>query len=440
MKKIGLLFIAAASLSVAIAQKNIEGTWQGKLSVATTSLRLVVHIKTENGNYSATMDSPDQGAKGIPASSVRVLGDSLFLDVATGQAKLSGRLTSDSTFSGQWVQGSAFPLSLKKLQPGETVVEVKRPQTPKPPFPYKSEDVVYFNKDKSIQYGATVTTPQGAGPFPALLLLTGSGQQNRDEEIFNHKPFAVIADYLTRRGYVVMRVDDRGVGQTTGNVQTATTKDFADDAMVGLDYLKALPQVAKTKIGLLGHSEGGMIAEIVAAQRPDVAFAIMMAGPGQKIIDLMGEQNKAVLRPTGLSAKAIDAYVGLYKSLGPVIANATNDSAAQAAALPLLNAWLTKTPKEIVAATTAINTEADKRKFINEFSKTFRAPWFNYFIKYDPDVYVRQMKKTKVLALNGDKDIQVASGPNLAALKTSLQKAGNKNVDAIELKGLSTLR
>ena len=439
MKKIALLLTAFGFLSTAFAQRNIEGTWQGKLNVATTSLRLVIHVKTEKGSYSATMDSPDQGVKGIPVSSVRVAGDSLFLEVAAAHAKLTGHLTSDSTFSGQWFQGSSLPLDLKKQYRGETAEEAKRPQTPKPPFPYKTEDVVYFNKDKTIKYGATLTSPQGAGPFPALLLITGSGQQNRDEEIFGHKPFAVIADYLTRKGYVVMRVDDRGVGQTTGDVQHATSKDFAADAMVSLDYLKALPQVAKTKLGLLGHSEGGMIAQLVSAQRTDVSFVIMLAGPGQKIIDLMGEQNRAVLRTSGLPAKNIDAYVDLYKSLGLVMANARSDSAARLEALPVLNAWLAKTPKEIAATTTGINGEASKQKFIAEFSKTFRTPWFNYFIKYNPDDYVRKMKKVKVLALNGSKDIQVAAGPNLSALKTSLQKAGNTSFETIELKGLNHL-
>jgi pimeloyl-ACP methyl ester carboxylesterase len=438
MKKIGLLFISALCFHSSFGQKNIEGIWQGKLNVATTSIRLVVHIKKEAEKYLATMDSPDQGAKDIPFSTVWVEGDSVLMEMKAIGGKLSGRFTSDTTFSGRWFQGTSLPLDLKKLAASEVLAEMKRPQTPKPPFPYKSEDVVYTNKDKSIQYGATVTSPQGNGPFPALLLITGSGQQNRDEEIFGHKPFAVLADYLTRKGYVVMRVDDRGVGQTTGDVKKATSKDFAGDALVSLNYLKALPQVSKTKLGLLGHSEGGMIAQIVAAQRADVAFVIMLAGPGEKIIDLMGRQNKAVLQNTGLSEKAIDGYVDLYNSMGLVVALAPTDTAAKLAALPVLNNWLKKTPADVVAATTNIKTEGDKQTFITEFAKTFRAPWFNYFIKYNPDVYVQKMK-AKVLALNGEKDIQVAPEQNLAGLKASLQKGGNKNFETMELKGLNHL-
>ena len=313
----------------AFAQKSIGGDWQGKLSFSGTSLRLVIHFKNENGSYSATMDSPDQGAKGITASKVQLTGDSLLMEVASVGGKLTGRFTSDTTFSGQWFQGTSLPLDLKKLRAGEAAPELKRPQTPKPPFAYNSEDVIYYNKDKSIQYGATVTTPQGTGPFPALILITGSGQQNRDEELFGHKPFAVLADYLTRKGYVVMRVDDRGVGQTTGDVKNATSKDFATDVTTGLDYLKGLPQVNKTKLGMLGHSEGGMIAQIVSAQRSDVAFVVMMAGPGVKIIELMAEQTRAISEKNGLSITAINSYVDLYKTVTPVIVSAATDSAAK---------------------------------------------------------------------------------------------------------------
>ena len=309
MKQISVLLFSLFFCGLVQAQQNIAGTWAGKLTVPGGSLRLIVHLNQQGDSYSATMDSPDQGAKGIPFSRVHITGDSMILELAAANARYSGKKVNDTTITGQWFQGAAFPLDLKKSSAGATVAERKRPQTPAPPFPYQSTDVTYHSADRSIQYGATITRPEGNGPFPALLLLTGSGPQNRDEELFGHKPFAVMADYLTRKGYLVLRVDDRGVGQTTGNFSAATTKDFADDAAAGLDYLNSLPDTDKTKIGLLGHSEGGMVAQMVAAQRSDVAFVILLAAPGEKIVDLMTAQNRAVLLSSGIQKEAVEHYL-----------------------------------------------------------------------------------------------------------------------------------
>lgn len=421
------------------AQENIAGTWEGKLNAGAVSLRIIFHINGQAGAYTATMDSPDQGAKGIPVGRVSRANDSLLLEVAAIGGKLSGKLASDTTFNGQWTQGGAsLPLDLKKLGVGQSVAELKRPQTPKPPFPYESSDVVYYNKDRSIQYGATVTKPRGAGPFPALLLITGSGQQNRDEEIFGHKPFAIIADYLTRKGYLVLRVDDRGVGQTTGDVKSATTKNFADDAMVGLDYLKTLSDVDKTKIGLLGHSEGGMIAEMVAAQQKDIAFVVLLAAPGEPIIDLMTEQSRAVLQSSSMSQQQLESYLALRKSLSSAVSLVESDSAAHAAATTVVNDWLAKTPKDVALASTGIANDSSKQDFVNKAVEMLYKPWWQFFFRYQPDVYVRKMN-AKVLALNGDKDIQVFSKTNLPALKASLQKSPSKNFEVVELKGLNHL-
>ena len=439
MKKTALILFSAFLLGKADAQKNITGTWEGRLSAASTSLRLVIHIKADkDGGYSALLDSPDQGAKDIPVSRIQMAGDSLYVEIATARATVSGILTSDSTFSGEWQQGASLPLELKKQSTVTPQANLLRPQTPTPPFPYQSLDVVYNNKDKSIRYGATVTKPKGKGPFPALLLLTGSGPQNRDEELFGHKPFAVIADYLTRRGYLVLRADDRGVGQTTGNREQATSEDFATDAVAGINYLRSLPDVDKGKIGLLGHSEGGMIAQIVAAQRNDIAFVIMLAAPGQQVIDLMTGQNKAILQSAGLPPATVKSYAALYKPLVSAIAFSNTDSAAFTAATRVVDAWLLNAPKETVMHTTGISDEESKKKFVRQFVSSAGSPWFRYFLRYKPDDYVRKMK-ARVLALNGDRDIQVLSGANLAALKTSLQKSRVKNFDVIELKGLNHL-
>jgi uncharacterized protein len=433
MKRLKLLALCTLLFSFSDAQKMVEGSWEGKLNTGAFSLRLVFHLKKTPTGFTGTVDSPDQGAKDIPLSRVEVRNDSLVMEVASIGGKATGRLTTDSVFTGNWSQGTAsLPLELKKVK---EPTKLNRPQTPQPPFPYLSEDVVYFNSDKSIQYGATMTIPRNsAGPFPAMILITGSGQQNRDEELFGHKPFAVLADYLTKQGYVVLRVDDRGVGKTTGNADSATSQDFASDVNAGLDYLKSRKEVDKSKIGMLGHSEGGMIAQIVAAKRPDVAFVISMAGPGQKITELMADQGRAVLLSSGLSKQSVDAAAAFTGLLVPAVINAASDSAAKKAAREIFATWSKQTPKEIVQATTGINSDSD----LDAMVEVYRSPWMMYFFQYDPAIYIRQMKG-KVLVLNGEKDIQVASRPNLDGWRSSLAKSAVKKFDIVELKGLNHL-
>jgi hypothetical protein len=341
--------------------------------------------------------------------------------------------------SGQWQQGgAAFPIEMKKsVISNATAAGQKRPQTPVPPFPYESKDVTYYNANHSIQFGATITKPFGTGPYPALLLLTGSGPQNRDEELFGHKPFAVLADDLTKRGFLVLRVDDRGVGQTTGDHRSATSRDFANDAKAGLAYLRSLPDVNKSKIGLLGHSEGGMIAQMVGAEENDLAFLVMLAAPGIPVTELMTLQNEAVLLSAGAPKEAVKDYLQLYRQLVSAIAFAPADQAGKLTTA-ILNNWIEKTPKEKVAATTGIRDEASKQKWAASFSQQVKHPWFHYFLQYNPDDYVKKIK-AKVLALNGDKDVQVTASANLAGLRASLKKSSSPHYEVMALEGLNHL-
>ncbi len=439
MKKfIGILAVLFFG-GAATAQTGLQGTWEGRLSVGTNSLRLVIHIKGEEGVYAATLDSPDQGAKGIPVSSVKRTGDSLYLEVAAAAARLSGKITSDSTLAAQWQQGgAASPIELKKTTATtNTAAAPNRPQTPVPPFPYSSKDVTYHNSGQSIQFGATVTKPFGNGPYPAVLLITGSGPQNRDEELMGHKPFAVIADDLTKRGFLVLRVDDRGVGQTTGDHRSATSKDFAEDAKAGLAYLRSLPEVDKRKIGLLGHSEGGMIAQMVGAEEKDLLFIMLLAAPGIPITELMTLQNEAVLLAAGAEKEAVNEYLKLYRQLISALAFAPAEG-AEKLTNELLNNWIKKTPKEKVAATTGITDEASKQKWAASFSRQVTHPWFKFFLQYNPDDYVKKLT-AKVLALNGDKDVQVTSSANLSGLRASLKKSKSPKYDIVTLEGLNHL-
>jgi uncharacterized protein len=418
------------------AQPLFVGNWLGKLNVG-PGIRIVFHI-TQNGDkiFTATMDSPDQGVTGMQVNSTTIKGDSIFMDMATIKGKYTGKLTNAETISGVLQQGPAsIPLDMKKT---DNISTLNRPQTPKPPFNYKTEDITYTNADKSITYGATITIPNGNGPFPAVLLITGSGPQNRDEEIFEHKPFAVIADELTNDGYVVLRVDDRGVGKTTGDASNATTDDFVQDALVSFNYLLHRAEVNPKKAGVLGHSEGGLIAEIMAGTRKDVAFAILVAAPGAPIIDLMAEQNEQVLLQSGMSKEMVDKYLVLYKSIcGATSIPGDKDEAKKRIAAAVKN-WRANTDAATVAATTGITNDETEQKAINASETEFTRPWIRKFLSYNPESYIRNIS-CKVLAINGSRDIQVVATTNLNGIRAALKKSKSKSYEVKELQGLNHL-
>ena len=227
----------------------------------------------ESSGYKADWNSPAQKALGLPCKTVVITSDSLIIQAGRINASFRGRyLPGLDSIAGTWQQdGRPFPMNLRRM---------KRPQTPHPPFPYRSDSVEYDNADATVHLGATFTRPQTGKKLPVVILITGSGQQDRDETIFEHKPFAVIADYLTRRGMAVLRVDDRGMGKSKGDLNKATSSDFADDVLAGIRYLKTRDDIDTTRIGLIGHSEGGLIAPIVFTRWPHLNFIITLAGPG----------------------------------------------------------------------------------------------------------------------------------------------------------------
>lgn len=428
-----ILFILLFTTTLAHAQSKFTGIWQGKMN-AGTELTMIFHISQDAAkNYAVSIDCPEQTLKGVKASSVTINNDSIKLEIKEFSASYAGRLKGDSAIMGTLTQGVSLTLNLKKV---EKVKEVVKPQTPVPPFPYKSEDVVYTNKNKSIQYGATITIPQGKGPFPAVLLLTGSGLQNRDEEISGHKPFAVIADHLTKNGFIVLRVDDRGIGQTTGNM-AGTTRDFADDANVSVDYLLRRPETNKKKIGLIGHSEGGMIAQIVAAERKDINFVVFLASPGEQNIKLMVDQNEALLRKAGMSKEYTTPYLELFKNIVTTLL-ATDSASAKEKVIPVVQEWIDKTPQNIVRATTGINNDSSRNNFVNLFLSQVNRPWFRYFFNYDAAPNLKKMT-AHVLALNGSKDIQVIPTSNLAGIDAALKQGKTKGYEIKELEGLNHL-
>ncbi len=432
MKKFIVFISIFLSSTILFGQKQYVGLWEGKMNVG-VEIRIVFKISLDESNQLlATMDVPDQGLKEVKVSSAQIINDSLQLTIAQFNASYTGKLENDSLINGRFHQQIPMPLQLKKIQ---RITEIIRAQTPVPPFAYQSEDIIYKNADNSISYGATITIPNGKGPFPAVMLLTGSGQQNRNEEVAGHKPFAVIADHLTKNGFIVLRADDRGMGQTTGNVESSTSYDFAQDASAGINYLLSRKEVDRKKIGFIGHSEGGMIAQLVASERSDIHFIISLAGPGANVPALMIEQNRAIFEKAGLPKDYVDQYISFYDSMLQIILQ--HDKASFDSILSQrLNQWLETTPQNVVLITTGIKDENSKNNFMKSLSALANSNWFRYFVRYNPAERVSQFRG-HYLALNGDKDIQVLSGSNLQALEAALKNGKAKSYEIHELKGLN---
>ena len=403
------------------SQNPPNGKWEGKLQLPSTELRIFFQIEeTAPGKYRARMASPDQGANNIPVDNVYWKNDSLQLEVKAVGGSYSARLSQDKKqLQGYWKQGGgAIPLVVSKTE----VLEFyrKRPQEPAKPYPYKEEEVQYINKAAGNTLGGTLTLPEGSGPFPAVVLISGSGAQNRDSEIMGHKPFLVLADYLTRRGIAVLRVDDRGVGKSTGNAATATSEDNASDVTASFNFLKAHPAIDAKKVGLIGHSEGGMIAPVVASQVPGVAYIVLMAGVGFPGDQLHRRQAEDILRMAKLSEADIQKALAVNDKLYEVIKR-------EKSSVPIedkLTAIMLQSTSDSAAIAPTV--------------KALSSPWFRYFINFNPVPYLRKVK-CPVLAINGSKDIQVSSKENLAAIEKAIKEGGNPNVTIKELEGLNHL-
>ena len=410
-------------------EKNITGTWRGTLSVRGMELRIVFHIQLDTtGVLRGTMDSPDQGAKGIIVDEVRLRRDSVGLVVKIAAAGYDGVIQpGDSVIAGSWHQGGlSFPLDLHHA---EQATEALRPQEPKPPFPYDTEEVTYENKAAGVTLAGTLSKPKSPSPCPALLLITGSGAQNRDEEIFGHKPFLLLADYLTRRGIAVLRVDDRGVGKSTGVFTTATTKDFAGDVLAGVQYLKSRNDVDGRKIGLLGHSEGGLIAPMVANESKDVAFIVLLAGPSLPGDQILCLQDSLISAAMGAPKESINERLRLMRHLHSLVKSESDTIK--------LRENIRFTIRQFLLADST-RAAANDSATVAAATAQLTSPWFMFFLKYDPAPALAKVS-CPILALNGEKDLQVPARENIDGMMRAFKKSGNVKATARILPGLNHL-
>jgi pimeloyl-ACP methyl ester carboxylesterase len=440
MKNSSLLFVLIFLVGNSFAQKPIEN-WSGVLNAGGQKLELILHlIKNADNSYTSNWDVPLQKAKGIPSSKTAFANGQLSIEVKMIGASYEGKLNAaGDKMEGTWTQsGMNFTLNLEPMKEGQAPMVIIKPQTPKAPFNYNVKEFTYQGVQTKLTYGATLTYPIDTLKHPLVILITGSGKQDRDESLFDHKPFAVMADYLTKKGFAVLRVDDRGVGQSSGDFSNSTTADFALDVEEHVQYAKSLPMVDVKKIGLLGHSEGGLIAPMVAARDKSIAFIVLMAGPGVPIIELMSKQNEMVLLSAGISKDAVDAYLPLYEGLMKTVIALNDTNAAINASKKMVQDWFNQTDKAFVKATTNISNETDINNFATSMAQALSTQWWKYFAAYDPQPTLRKLN-CPVLAINGTSDIQVPASINLKGIETALKKGGNKKFVTKEFTGLNHL-
>jgi hypothetical protein len=375
------------------------------------------------------MDSPDQGAKGIRVDSATLAGNDVKIEVKRIRGTFEGKLSDGGRdIKGQWKQlGPALPLDLKRL---DKEPDFSRSQDPKKPYPYAEEEVAYENAQANVKLAGTLTLPASGRNVPAVLLITGSGAQDRKESLLGHKPFLVLADYLTRHGIAVLRVDDRGVGGSTGDTAASTTDELVGDALAGVAYLKSRQEIDSRRIGLIGHSEGGIIAPLAASRSSDVAFIVMLAGTGVTGEEIIYHQAGLIAKSQGANDVAVAASRLVQRQIfkivkeEPDLAKAeqqVRDVLATAAALAAI-----VLPKE------TLQTQAEAQV------RAVCSPWFRYFLTYDPQPALRKVH-CPVLAINGEKDLQVDPKQNLPPIEAALKEGGNADYTLKELPGLNHL-
>ena len=405
-------------LSVSYAEDRVAGHWEGHIEIPGQPIAVKIDLTIDGTDWHGTIDIPTQGAKGLPLSEIHVTENDADVQVkfsirgVPGNPTFDGKLQ-DGAISGKFSQGGAtFSFRLSR----DTVVkDPKRPQEPKPPFPYKIEEVAFQNG--SVNLAGTLTLPQGDGPFPAVLLISGSGLQDRDETLVGHKPFWVLADHLSRAGIAVLRVDDPGIGKSTPHPKPTTTADFATDVEAGVAFLKQDDRIGR--VGLIGHSEGGLIAAIVASRNNAVDFIVLMAGPGVPGAELLRKQNERIFDAAGIAGARKQSLLALLDQLFTILTSEDMAEDEQRHGV-----------EEIVRQQLEINgvppAQQDEAQ-VEALAEQSLTPWMRYFLTFDPRPALEKIQ-VPVLALNGDLDVQVDAEQNLTAIAAALEKGGNQSV------------
>ncbi|MFI3295197.1 MAG: alpha/beta hydrolase [Rikenellaceae bacterium] len=427
MKQI-LSIITAFTLSFSVVAQNPVGVWEGKLNVTpTVPLRLVIEIEQEGETYSSKLISVDQGNIIIPCTNTTIENDTLTTTFTMIGAQYRATIDNEK-LSGTFTQsGKQFPLIMTKAENGQTT-KINRPQTPKAPYPYNIEEVTFTNESEGNTLSGTLTTPKTNEETPAVVLVSGSGSQNRDSEIFNHKPFWVIADYLSRNGIAVLRFDDRAVGKSSSAKAEATTQEIAYDAEAAMEHLRKRGDFSH--VGVIGHSEGGLIAFLLAGESeyktPD--FIISMAGCGIRGAEILTYQTDYELNQIEIRESEAQSAKALNRAIFDIILESKE-----------LNTEVAEKIKEVLEGSTPANTDKEvAQEQIANVVKRMTNEWMYNFIKFDPTPTIKNIK-CPVLAINGSIDRQVEAKTNLKAIESALEIGGNNQYEVVEYEGLNHL-
>jgi len=419
---LGILMLLLLAGCARDSNENVEGIWEGALKFPGVEMKVIFKIsRTPEGELKAFLIRPEMGEEEMPFTRVMVEGEHLQLEIAPGEVLFDGHLgPEESTLAGEWKQAQfSHPLVLKRVS---EVFKFRRPQEPKPPYPYDEQEIFYVNQKALCRLAGTLTWPRKGWPCPAVLLISGGGGQDRDGMIMGHRPFLVLADYLTRQGIAVLRVDDRGVGASIGDRTQATSEDYAQDVLAGIQFLKNRPAIDPDRIGLIGHSEGGIVASLAAAQSSDVAFIVMLASPGLPGDEYNYQFEQSMSRVLGRSEEAIASIIAVQRQIFAVLKEEKDIGVARTRLVQILRELDPPMPEDMI--------ESNLRRYLS--------PWFRYSIAHDPGETLKKVK-CPVLALFGEKDFQVLTEGNLEAVKKALKSGRNPDHRVEALPGLNHL-
>ncbi|MGQ0762137.1 MAG: alpha/beta hydrolase family protein [Acidobacteriota bacterium] len=417
---LNLILLMVPSPAFAQNETNLAGNWLATLDVSGVELRLLLKIQNTGNGYTAKFDSVDQAVKDLPVDSVTLNGNKMNFVAAQFGMSYEGTLNDKGEeITGTFKQGAgSAPMIFRRV--GD-VPMITRRQDPKKPYPYNEEEVSYRNVKDNVKLAGTLSLPRnGNRTHPAVILISGSGPQNRDSLIAGHRPFLVLSDHLTRQGIAVLRVDDRGTGDSDLGSLAATSETFMGDVLAGVEFLKTRKEINPKRIGLIGHSEGGMIAPMAAARSKDVAFIVLLAGPGQRGEDVVTTQTELMQRVQGTDADTIAQGTSLLNKIHTIVKTENDENRRE------------QLVKEEIARHVGTMNETQRKAFaplessLRTLMPMFRLPWFRYFITFEPAEVLRRVK-VPVLALNGELDLQVAWKENLDRIAAALKQGKNKD-------------
>lgn len=423
--------VKGATPSKGLPGDGIAGVWQGSLKVNAFEMRLLFKIKKEANAWTGTMDSLDQNATDIPINKVEYTDNTLSLALKSIGGSFKGELNEDrSEIQGEWTQGGqGRPLKILRI---EEAPGLSRPQDPQKPYPYHEEEVTFENQGAGIKLAGTLTFPESGGPFPVAILVSGSGPQDRNESIMGHRPFLVLADYLTRNGIGVLRYDDRGVGESEGRFSKALVKDFTSDALAAVQFLKDRPEFRGRSIGIIGHSEGGLVAPQAAVQSSEIDYIVLLAGVGVPLEELLERQAADMIKVMGADQETLDNQAKVQRKIFDKLKTSEDSKEVRKEIIEIMKTSLEVLTPEQMEALGASEGQLEGQ------ADMVLSPWFRDLLQIDPRPTLAKVN-CPVLAINGEKDVQVAFKENLAAIEKAVKSGGNSDVTTQAFPGLNHL-